>query len=45
MTDIDGQELLAVTLDDDPAADLHRSYGRFHYYYLDEVEPLPGGDA
>jgi hypothetical protein len=45
MTDIDGQELLAVTLDDDPAADLHRSYGRFHYYYLDEVEPLLGGDA
>lgn len=46
--DIDGREMLALTLDDDPAAELHRWYGRFHYYYTDEVEPLPslaGGDA
>jgi hypothetical protein len=45
MTDVDGERLLAVTLDDDPAADLHRSSGRFHYYYLDEVELLAGGEA
>jgi hypothetical protein len=45
MTDVDGQELLAVTLDEDPAADLHRSYGRFHYYYLDEVDLISGDEA
>lgn len=39
--DVDGREYLAVTIDDDPAADLHRWYGRFHYYYPDEVEELP----
>ena len=41
MQDVDGREYFAVTIDDDPAADLHRWYGRFHYYYPDEVEPLP----
>lgn len=35
-----GREYLAVTIDDDPAADLNRWYGRFHHYYSDEVEPL-----
>lgn len=39
--DVDGRDCLAVTIDDDPAADLHRWYGRFHYYYLDEVERIP----
>ena len=29
-----------VTIDDDPAAELHDWYGRYHYYRLDEVEPL-----
>lgn len=38
--DIDGRELLAVTIDDDPGAELHQWYGRFHHYYTDEVEPL-----
>ncbi len=38
--DIDGQQILAVTIDDDPAAELHRWYGRFHYYYPDEVEAI-----
>jgi hypothetical protein len=38
--DVDGQQLLAVTIDGDPAAELHRWYGRFHYYHPDEVEPL-----
>lgn len=38
--DVDGTVMLAVTVDGDPAADLHRWYGRFHYYRLDEVEPV-----
>lgn len=38
--DIDGRECFAVTFEDDPAAELHRWYGRFHYYYADEVEPI-----
>jgi hypothetical protein len=41
MVDVDGQEFLAVVLDDDPASDLHRWQGRFHYYYPDEVEMVP----
>lgn len=36
--DVDGQHYLAVTIDDDPAAEFHRWYGRFHYYRPDEVE-------
>jgi hypothetical protein len=38
--DVDGRTHLAVTLDDDPAAEMHRWKGRFHYYATDEVEPL-----
>ncbi|AKU90151.1 hypothetical protein [Vulgatibacter incomptus] len=41
MRGIDGEAHLAVTIDDDPAAELHRWYGRFHYYAVDEVEALP----
>lgn len=40
MQDIEGRDHLAVTLDDDPAAEMHRWYGRFHYYALDEVEAI-----
>lgn len=40
LRDAEGREYLAVTIDDDPAAELHRWYGRFHYYRPDEVEPL-----
>jgi hypothetical protein len=29
-----------VTVDGDPSAELHRWYGRFLYYRLDEVELL-----
>lgn len=43
--DVDGREYLAVTIDDDPAAELHRAKGRFHYYRLDEVEPLDDSEA
>ena len=45
LTDIAGQTLLAVTVDDDPAAELHRWYGRYQYYYVDEVEALETGGA
>ena len=40
LRDVDGSEYLAVTIDDDPAAELHRWHGRFHYYRPDEVEVL-----
>jgi hypothetical protein len=38
--DVDGSTFLAVTIDDDPAAELHGWYGRFHYYRIDEVDLL-----
>jgi hypothetical protein len=37
--DVDGNRHLAVTLDEDPAADLQRWHGRFLYFSPDEVEP------
>ncbi|MFJ2729450.1 hypothetical protein [Streptomyces collinus] len=43
--DVDGSVHLAVTVDDDPAAELHGWYGRFHYFRPDEVEPLASSDA
>jgi hypothetical protein len=38
--DVDGTDYLAVTIDDDPAAEMHALKGRFHYYTPDEVELL-----
>jgi hypothetical protein len=38
--DIDGTVFLGVTIDYDPAAELHGWYGRFHFYRLDEVDAL-----
>ncbi|MFE9644967.1 hypothetical protein ACFYO0_12760 [Streptomyces sp. NPDC006365] len=38
--DVDGSVHVAVTLDDDPASELHTWYGRFHYFQPDELEPL-----
>ena len=38
--DVDGATYVAVTVEDDPAAELHDSYGRFFYFYPDEVELL-----
>ncbi len=38
--DVDGQVHLALVPDDDPAADLQRSHGRFLYFGPDEVAPL-----
>ncbi|MEU6671403.1 hypothetical protein [Streptomyces sp. NPDC046727] len=43
--DVDGGVRLAVTVDDDPAAELHGWYGRFHYFRPDEIEPLGSADA
>jgi hypothetical protein len=44
--DVDGGDHLAVTLDDDPANDLHEWQGRYRYFRPDEVEVLdpPGSD-
>ncbi len=42
---VDDDTLVAVTLVDDPAADLHRWYGRFQYFHLDEVEPVTAKEA
>ena len=39
--DLEDAAYLAVTLDDDPGADLHAGIGRYFYFYPDEVEALP----
>jgi hypothetical protein len=38
--DVDDVVHVAVTPDDDPAADLQRSHGRFLYFATDEIEPI-----
>ena len=43
--DVDGQTHIAVTLEDDPAADLHDWYGRYYYFGPEEIEPLIGSDG
>ena len=40
LSDVDGSYHLAVTLDDDPAAELQSAHGRFRYFLPDEVEPV-----
>jgi hypothetical protein len=40
LRDLDDQPYLAVTLADDPGADLQRNHGRFLYFTPDEVEPV-----
>jgi hypothetical protein len=40
--DLDGETHVAVTVDDDPAAELHDWYGRHLYFAPDELEPLAG---
>jgi hypothetical protein len=42
LSDVDGAVHVALVLADDPAADLHESYGRYFYFAPDELEPLPG---
>ncbi|MCW2876515.1 MAG: hypothetical protein JWQ95_615 [Sphaerisporangium sp.] len=44
LLDVDGGRYLAVTLEEDLGADLHRSHGRFLYFAPDEVEPVTGGE-
>jgi hypothetical protein len=38
--DLEDRAHIAVTLDDDPGADLRRAYGRFFYFASDEVVPV-----
>lgn len=38
--DVDGHEHLAVSVDDDPGADLKVAHGRYLYFSPDEVDPL-----
>lgn len=38
--DVDGRVHVAVTIEDDPGADLHRRNGRYRYFAIDEIEPL-----
>ncbi len=48
LSDVDGDTHVAVTLVDDPAADLHDWYGRYHYFAPDELVPVataPARDA
>jgi hypothetical protein len=40
LLDVDDSRHIAVVLDDDPGADLHQWYGRYHYFGPDEVTPL-----
>lgn len=40
LLDVDGERHVAVVLDDDPGADLHEWYGRYHYFAPAELTPL-----
>ena len=40
LTDVDDQPYLAVSLTDDPGADLRVAHGRFLYFMPDEVEAI-----
>jgi hypothetical protein len=40
MHDVDDEVHIAVSPDDDPAADLQSSHGRFLYFAPDEIEPI-----
>ncbi|MFD0592868.1 hypothetical protein ACFQZ4_10180 [Catellatospora coxensis] len=42
LLDVDGSTHLAVTLDDDPAADLQILQGRFRYFAPEEVTVVSG---
>ncbi|MFE9658218.1 hypothetical protein [Micromonospora sp. NPDC006431] len=42
LLDVDGSRFLAVTVDDDPGAELHQWYGRLRHFRPEEVEPLAG---
>ena len=38
--DIEDRVYVAVTVEDDPGADMHRSFGRFFYFYPEELQAL-----
>jgi hypothetical protein len=40
LTDVDGTINLAVTIEDDPAADINRWFGRFYHFATHEVVPV-----
>jgi hypothetical protein len=40
LVDMENEYRIAVTLQDDPGADLHQWYQRFYYFSPDEVSPL-----
>jgi hydrogenase maturation protease len=41
--DVEDVAWVAVSLEGDPASDLHSSHGRFFYFYPDELEPMESG--
>jgi hypothetical protein len=44
--DVDGEVHIAVSPDNDPAAELQRNHGRFLYFSPDEIEPIdPAGPS
>jgi hypothetical protein len=43
--DVEDRVYVAVTVEDDPAADLHGRYGRHYFFYPDELEPLEGKET
>ncbi|HEY7371602.1 MAG TPA: hypothetical protein VIF57_05435 [Polyangia bacterium] len=45
MRDVEDRDCLAVTLDDDPGAEILRWQRRFLYFHPDEVEPLDAAAA
>jgi hypothetical protein len=38
--DLEDRVFIAVTIDEDPGADLHHAYGRFFYFTPEEIVPL-----
>lgn len=42
--DVDGSVQLAVTIDDDPATEMHLWYGRYFYFRPDELHPAAAPD-
>ena len=40
VSDVDGSTHVAVTIDDDPAAELQHLQGRFRYFAPTELEPV-----
>jgi len=43
--DVDERTFVAVTVDADPAAELHDSFGRFFYFDPDEIDPIAGKES